>query len=134
MQNRRIHGRYWQERDVMTDFLLIYKGGDPSWRERPAAEIEAAMQAWGQWFKQLEATGNLRNPGAPLAPGGVALRANGKAIQTDMATAEVKELIGGYSVIAADSLEQAAELAKGSPFLRNNPNGTVLVRPILQMS
>jgi hypothetical protein len=30
-------------------------------------------------------------------------------------------------------LEQAAEFAKGSPFLRNNPDGTVLVRPILQM-
>jgi hypothetical protein len=45
----------------------------------------------------------------------------------------VKELIGGFSIIAAESLEQAAELAKGSPFLRNNPTGTVVVRPILQM-
>lgn len=117
----------------MADFLLIYQGGDPSWRERPAAEIEAAMQAWGQWFKQLEATGNLRNPGAPLAPGGVVLRANGRGIETDTAMAEVKELIGGYSIIAADSLEQAAELAKGSPFLRNNRDGSVLVRPIMQM-
>jgi hypothetical protein len=117
----------------MADFLLIYQGGDPSWRERPAADIEAAMQAWGQWFKQLEATGNLRSPGAPLAPGGVVLRTNGRGIQTDTPMAEVKELIGGYSVIAADSLEQAAELAKGSPFLRNNPHGSVLVRPILQI-
>src|SRR5262245_56722236 len=117
----------------MTDFLLIYQGGEPSWRERPAAEIEAVMQAWGQWFKQLEATGNLRSPGAPLAPGGAVLRTDGRGIQTDMAMAEVKELIGGYSVIAADSLEQATELAKGAPFLRNNPTGSVLVRPILQM-
>src|SRR5512145_463350 len=117
----------------MADFLLIYQGGDPAWRERPKADIEAAMQAWGQWFKQLETTGNLRNPGAPLAPGGVVLRTNGRDIQTDTAMAEVKELIGGYSIIAADSLEQAAEIAKGVPFLRNNPNGTVLVRPILQM-
>ena len=117
----------------MADFLVIYQGGDPSWRQRPASEIEASMQAWGLWFKQLEATGNLRNPGAPLAPNGVVLRANGRGIETDTAMAEVKELIGGYTVLAADSLEQAAELAKGSPFLRNNPTGTVLVRPILQM-
>ena len=115
----------------MADFLLIYQGGEANWRNRPAADIEAAMQAWGQWFKQLEATGNLRNPGSPLAPGSIVVRSNG--IQTDTATAEVKELIGGYSVIAADSLEQAAELAKGSPFLRNNPNGSVLVRPIMKM-
>ena len=49
------------------------------------------------------------------------LTTNGRGIQTDTAMAEVKELIGGYSVIAADSLEQAAELAKGTPFLNNNP-------------
>jgi hypothetical protein len=117
----------------VADFLVIYQGGNPSWRERPAAEIEAAMQAWALWFKQLEATGNLRNPGAPLAPNGVVLRTNGRGIETDTSMAEVKELIGGYTIIAADSLEQAAELAKGTPFLRNNPTGTVHVRPILQM-
>ena len=117
----------------MADFLLIYQGGDPSWRERPQAEIDAAMQAWGQWFKQLESTGNLRNPGAPLGRDGVVVRANGRGVQTDMAMAEVKELIGGFSIIAAESLEQAAELAKQAPFLRNNPAGSVVVRPILQM-
>ena len=90
------------------------------------------MQAWGQWFKQLESSGNLRNPGAPLAPGGAVLRTNGRGIQTDTTMAEVKELIGGYSVIAAESLEQASELAKGSPFLRNNPHGSVQVLPIMQ--
>ena len=61
------------------------------------------------------------------------LRANGREVQTDTAMAEVKELIGGYSIISAESLDQAAELAKGSPFLRNNPDGSVLVRPIMQM-
>ena len=117
----------------MADFLLLYQGGDPAWRQKPANEIEAAMQAWGQWFKQLEATGNLRSPGAPLDDRGVALKSNGRGIQTDAAMAEIKELIGGYSVIAADSIEHATELAKGCPFLRNNPDGAVLVRPILQM-
>ena len=117
----------------MADFLVIYQGGDQSWRNRSAAETEAVMQQWGQWFKQLEATGNLRNPGAPLGPEGVVLRTNGRGIQTDTSMAEVKELVGGYSVIAADSLKQAAELAKGTPFLTNNPTGIVVVRPIMQM-
>lgn len=115
----------------MNDFLLIYQGGDPHWMERSAEEIEAVMQQWGQWFKELEASGSLRNPGAALAPDGIALRSNGDGIVTDTAMAEVKELIGGYSVIQADSLEAAAELAKGSPFLTNNPDGRVLVRPVL---
>lgn len=117
----------------MADFLLVYQGGDTEWMKKPAADIEASMQAWGQWFKRLEATGNLRNAGAPLQPNGVVLRPNGRGIETDSAMAEVKELIGGYSVIAADSLEQAAEIAKGCPFLRFQPNGRLHVRPILQM-
>jgi hypothetical protein len=118
----------------MTDFLLIYQGGDPKWSEnRTPEQIEAVMQAWGEWFKRLEATGNLRNPGAPLAAGGATLTSNGRSIQTDTAMPEVRELIGGYSVIAADTLEQATELAKTSPFLGNNPGGRVIVRPILQM-
>jgi hypothetical protein len=118
----------------MAEFLLIYQGGDPSWREkRSEAEIQKAMMAWGEWFRQLESTGNLRSPGSPLAPGGVVLRKNGDAIQTDTAMAEVKELIGGYSIIVADTLEQAAELAKATPFLVNNPTGRVHVRPIMQI-
>lgn len=115
----------------MNDFLLIYQGGDPTWMERSPEEIEAVMRRWGQWFEELEASGNLRNPGAALAPGGLALRKNGAEVVTDTPMAEVKELIGGYSVIQAESLEAAAELAKGSPFLENNPDGRVLVRPVV---
>jgi len=117
----------------MTDFLLIYEGGDSKWMEKQTPdEIQKTMQAWGEWFKRLEASGNLRNPGAALAPGGAVLTTNGRGVQTDTSMSEVKELIGGYSVIAADSIEQAAELAKGGPFLGNNPGGRVLIRPILK--
>lgn len=114
----------------MNDFLLIYEGGDPTWTERSPEEIEAVMAQWGQWFKNLEASGNLRSPGAALAPGGVAVSKNGNSIVTDAPLAEVKELIGGYSVIQADSIEAAAEIARNSPFLANNPEGRVLVRPV----
>jgi|SRR5687767_9027351 len=118
----------------MADFLLVYQGGDPKWMQnRTPEQIQASMQKWGEWFKRLEASGNLRNPGAPLAPSGVVLRNNGSGIQTDTAMAEVHELIGGYSVISADTLEQATELAKSAPFLGNNPDGRVMVREILQM-
>jgi hypothetical protein len=117
----------------MADFLVIYQGGDSKWMENQTPEqMKATMEAWNNWFKELEKSGHLRNPGAALAPGGAVLRKNGKGIQTDTAAAEVKELIGGYSVIAANSLQEAADVAKGSPFLDNNPQGTVLVRPILQ--
>jgi hypothetical protein len=79
------------------------------------------MQESGAWFKELEASGNLRNPGAALKPEGAVLTRNGAGIKTDLALTEVKELVGGYSVIHAESLSKATEIAKGSPFLRKLP-------------
>jgi hypothetical protein len=117
--------------DDMQDFLLIYQGGDPDWAKKPKAELEQRMKEWGEWFRELEASGHLRNPGAPLAPQGAVLSRNGGGIVTDTMAAEVKELIGGYSVLQAESLERATELAKGSPFLKNNPQGRVIVRPVM---
>jgi hypothetical protein len=118
---------------TVTDFLLIFQNGDPNWMEgKSPEEIQRSMQAWGEWFKRLEASGNLRNPGAALGKGGAVLTRNGQSIHTDTTMSEVKELIGGYSVIQARSLAEATELAKGAPFLQNNPRGQVVVRPILQ--
>ena len=91
------------------------------------------MQTWQDWFKQLESTGNLRNPGAALGNDGAVLSRNGTGIVTDTTMSEVKELVGGYSVIAANELEEAAELAKGAPFLAGADGGRVHVRPILEM-
>ena len=117
----------------MTDYLLIYQNGDPSWANRPADEVQRAMQAWGEWFKQLEASGNLRNPGAALDSGGAVVTRNGQGFHTDTSMSEVKELVGGYSVIQATSVVEASKLAQGSPFLVNNPKGQIVVRPIRQM-
>ena len=40
----------------MTDFLLIFQNGDPNWMEgKSPEEVQARLQAWAEWFKQLEA-------------------------------------------------------------------------------
>lgn len=118
----------------MSDFLLIYEGGDANWAENlTPEEVQAVMEQWGAWFERLETSGNLRSPGNALAPGGAVLTATDEGIETDRALPEVKELIGGFSVIAADSLDEAIEIARGGPFLANNPGGSVLVRPVLEM-
>src|SRR5262245_29478863 len=118
----------------MDDYLLVFQNGDPNWREgKSPAQIQQAMQAWNEWFKRLEASGHLRNPGAALAQGGAVLTRNGKGFHTDTSMSEVKELIGGYSVIQAGSLAEAAKIAEGAPFLQNNPKGQIVVRPVMKM-
>ena len=116
----------------MADYLVLYEGGDQGWMKRGPEEIQKAMEEWGAWFKRLEAEGVLRNPGAALAPGGAVVKRNGKSLVTDTSMAEVKELIGGFTVIAAGSLEQATKIAQGSPFLDNNPAGRIRVQPVYE--
>ena len=118
----------------MTDFLLIFQNGDPNFmKTRTPEQARQVMQEWTDWFKTLEKSGHLRNPGAALAEGGSVLTRNGQGFHTDTTLSEVKELIGGYSVIQAKSLAEATDLAKGAPFLQNHPRGQVVVRPVLQM-
>jgi hypothetical protein len=43
------------EEEAMSEFLLIYQGGDPTWVERYTPEQKkTVMEAWDEWFKQLE--------------------------------------------------------------------------------
>ena len=101
----------------MADYLLVYEGGDPEWFNKATPEeVKSVMAEWGAWFKDLESKGVLRNPGSALAPGGATVKKNGSGFLTDTTMAEVKELIGGFSIIQADSLEAAAKIAEGSPF------------------
>lgn len=117
----------------MAEYVLLYRSGDTGWAQRKPQEIQDMMAQWNAWFKELELGGHLRNPGAALAPGGAVVRKNGGGFATDTTLSEVKELVGGYSVIQAGSLEEATRLAQGSPFLRNNPDGDILVRPVMEM-
>jgi hypothetical protein len=52
-----------------------------------------------------------------------------KAI-TDGPYAEAKDLVGGFSLIEARDLDEAAELSKGCPVLERG--GSVEIRPIMK--
>jgi hypothetical protein len=49
-------------------------------------------------------------------------------VVTDGPYTEIKESVGGYTVVKADSLDEAVELAKGCPIL--TVGGNVEVREI----
>ena len=119
----------------MRDFMLIFEGGDPDWAETmPPEQMGAVMQEWGAWFAELEKSGNVRNPGAALEYTGVTLAVRGDDLVTDALSVELKELIGGYSVIQAETIEQATEIAKGCPHLRGGPDARIQIRPVFMPS
>lgn len=111
----------------MSQFLFLYRGG--SQPESPD-EGQKVMQKWVSWMEGLAKDGHMVDRGQPLEPGGKVVRGSEKTI-TDGPYAETKDLVGGFTVIDANDLSKAAELAKGCPIFERG--GLVEVRPIMQM-
>ena len=111
----------------MADFVYLYRGG-----QRPTSpeQSEQTMQKWVAWLKQLEDKGNMKDRGQPLEAEGKVVKGSGKVI-TDGPYAESKDIVGGYTLVQAKDLGQAAELAKGCPIFEGG--GLVEVRPVMEM-
>jgi hypothetical protein len=95
----------------MAKFVLVYRGG--SGMAAPE-EQDAAMAAWMSWFGSLGDA--VVDPGAPFGPSGV-LSPDGST-----GTSGPSQLTG-YSILSADSLDEATTKAKGCPVLPDG--GTV---------
>jgi hypothetical protein len=110
----------------MADYLYLFRGGDPL---SPEA-MQAQMQKWMGWIKELSAKGHFKG-GEPLETGGKVLRGRNKSV-TDGPFAEAKDVVGGYFVVTAKDIDHAVELSRGCPIFETN--GSVEVRPIRSMA
>lgn len=113
----------------MADFLFIYRGGNKTESEMSMEEMQEYMGKWFAWIGEGMEAGWITNPGDALQPEGRVVDAD--HVITDGPFAESKEIIGGYSVIAADNIDAAAELAKGCPGLTTG--GKVEIRPLAKV-
>jgi hypothetical protein len=99
----------------MTNYVLIYNRGS---RPQSEAGQAAAMQAWGAWYRGL---GNaLVDAGNPFTPKAKSIASDGTVSDGPAGT-----MASGYTVIKADSLDQAAEMAKSCPVLQSGGQVTV---------
>ena len=112
----------------MKDFMFIFRGGSDA-RNFSPEEMQEHMKKWFSWIDRLKAK-NTYITGQPLTPAGKTVRGS-KALVTDGPFAESKEIVGGYFLIKANSLEEAAEIAKDCPDLPLL--GSVEVREVMQM-
>jgi hypothetical protein len=109
----------------MKDFLFLFRGAEPAPNRSPE-EMQSITQKWMDWIGSIAAQNKLTDRGNRLAHEGKVVRPNN--IITDGPYTEIKELIGGYTIVKAGSLEEATELAKGCPGLLIG--GSVEVREI----
>ncbi|MGH1366834.1 MAG: YciI family protein [Calditrichia bacterium] len=112
----------------MNEFMMLFRSSGYGDYQPSPEEIQATIKKWQDWIGGIAAQGKfsstnqLGQEGKTLKPGNVV---------TDGPYAEVKELIGGYVIVKADSLDEALELAKGCPILE--VGGNVEVRNIMQI-
>jgi len=91
----------------MAKYLFAYTGGATPETE---AEQQAVMAAWTNWFGEIGSA--IADPGNPFGPS--------KAVAGSGAVSDGGPSgLTGYSLVTADSLDAAAELAKGCPVLTN---------------
>ena len=87
---------------------MIYRGG--SMPETPD-EQKQVMDAWTEWFGQLG--GALKDGGNPFTPVSKTIGADGAVSDTNTVPPAT-----GYTIISANSLDEALALAKGRPVLQ----------------
>ena len=105
---------------------LVFLRSIPGKQERPSpAQMQQMYAAFDAWTAKFKA--NIVDLGGQLKPGGKILTASGLS---DGPFAEAKEVVGGFMVIAAESYEQAAQVARECPGVVR-PGASVEIREIV---
>jgi hypothetical protein len=113
----------------MKEFLFIYRRDVNNIPKGSPEEMQIETKRWMDWIGSIAAQNKLVNRGNRLEVGGKVVK--GLSLVTDGPYAEIKESIGGYSIVKADTIEEACEMAKGCPVF--SIGGTVEVREISVM-
>ncbi|SEI38037.1 Uncharacterized conserved protein [Dyadobacter sp. SG02] len=113
----------------MKDFMFVFRNDPSTLADRSPEEMQASMQKWMDWIGGIAAQGKLIDRGNRLNPAGRVVKPS-LAI-TDGPYIETKESVGGYTMVRAESLDEATEMAKGCPILLFG--GNVEVREIDRM-
>ena len=109
----------------MEEFMLIFRHQDGKAVASPE-QIQIWMKQTMDWIGGIAAQGKFSSANQ-LGFQGKTLKADG--IITDGPYAEVKEIVGGYIIVKAESLDAAVALAHGCPILA--VGGHVEVRDIM---
>jgi hypothetical protein len=106
----------------MPKYLCMQRNLPGGRGEKPSpAQMQEMYAQFGAWQKKF--TKNLVDMGGKLGAG--------KLVTTESAAdgpfVEVKELVGGYMIVSAQSLEEAIEVARGCPGLVRPGSGVEVI-------
>ena len=104
----------------MADFIFAYHGGGMP--ETPE-EGQKVMEAWMAWYGSMGDA--VTNGGAPV---GMSKTVSLSGVEDNGGA----NPLSGYTVVKADTIEAACEMAKGCPLVQDG-SGSVEVAEVLQM-
>ncbi|WP_452599706.1 YciI family protein [Pontimicrobium sp. MEBiC01747] len=111
----------------MKEFMMIFIGADYADLGLSPEELQNRMGKWFAWSEKMEKAG--------ITKGGNALHSNMRRIVgknrtvTDLTSAEVKEIVGGYYIVTAKDFDEVQEIAQDFPDY--DLGGTVEIREVM---
>lgn len=112
----------------MKEFVLVFRNSvDPNAKPSPE-QMQQVLTNWMNWMGGIAAQGKLVDKGNRLS------MTEGKTVKpgnviTDGPFTEIKEFINGYTIIKAESIDEAVKFAEGCPILLIG--GSVEVRKVV---
>ena len=113
----------------MEEYALIMRHEDGKKIASPE-QMEIWMKQTMDWIGGIAAQNKfVGGTGLPFDAARVVTKRNASSIVTNGPFGEIKETIGGFITVRADSIDEAVEFAKGCPVLQGEGN-SVEVRKI----
>ena len=111
----------------MKEFLMLFRH-TPSPDLMPTGDaLQAEINKWQNWIGGIAAQGKFVKSNELDYQGKIV---NAGKVVTDGPYAEVKEIVGGYIIVKADTYDEAVEMAHGCPTLEYG--GSVEVRAFVR--
>src|SRR5574337_832983 len=112
----------------MDEFMLIFRHQDGKKVASPE-QMQTWMKQTMDWIGGIAAQNKfVLGNGLLFDDASVVMTKNGKPLVTNGPFGDIKETLGGYVIVKADSVEEAIGFAKGSPVLQGEGNSVEVRR------
>ena len=113
----------------MKNFLLVYRADYNNMPTGTPEQMEAMTKKWMDWIKGIATDNKLVDRGNRLHNTGRVVKANN--VVTNGPFVEIKESLGGYSMVKVASYDEAVAIAQGCPIYAQG--GCVEVREVNEL-
>ncbi len=111
----------------MKEFMMIFVGADYADLGLSPEELQTRMGKWFAWGNKMQEQGILKG-GEALTPQIRRIVGENRTV-SDLTSAEVKEIVGGYYTVEAKDFDAVEKIAQDFPDF--DLGGTVEIREIM---